>query len=221
MGSKRRIAKHILPIILKDRTNETFVDLFCGGCNLLENVTGNRIANDINPYLIALISECVEGWKPDFVPTKEQYFDVRANKDKYPRHIVGFYGFICAFRACFFHGYANELTQNRMLKNLLTQAPKLKGTKFFNLDYEYVIIPENSIVYCDIPYKNKEKYDYCRKFDYERFYNWALKNKEKYKIFISEFEMPNEFTCVWETDLNYNLSNKNNRIVTEKLWTPK
>ena len=55
MGSKRRIAKDILPIILKARKEgQYFYDLFVGGGNLLEKVDGNRVANDNNEYLIEL-----------------------------------------------------------------------------------------------------------------------------------------------------------------------
>jgi len=55
MGSKARFAKEILPIILKDRKEDQwFVDLFCGGANLLDKVGGKRIGNDKNKYLIAL-----------------------------------------------------------------------------------------------------------------------------------------------------------------------
>ena len=54
MGSKNRIDKEILPIILDNRRDETFVDVFCGGCNIIDKVSGNRIANDKNRYLIAM-----------------------------------------------------------------------------------------------------------------------------------------------------------------------
>ena len=55
MGSKWRIAKHILPIILEGRKDgQYYVEPFCGGCNIIDKVPGNRIANDGNPYLIAL-----------------------------------------------------------------------------------------------------------------------------------------------------------------------
>ncbi|WP_262499660.1 hypothetical protein [Prevotella amnii] len=38
LGSKRRIAKDILPIILDGmREGDYFIDAFCGGCNLLDN----------------------------------------------------------------------------------------------------------------------------------------------------------------------------------------
>lgn len=47
MGSKARIAKEILPLILADRKEgQYFVEPFCGGCNVTDKVSGNRIAND-------------------------------------------------------------------------------------------------------------------------------------------------------------------------------
>ena len=38
MGSKARIAKDILPIMLKDIGDNYFVDCFCGGGNLIQFV---------------------------------------------------------------------------------------------------------------------------------------------------------------------------------------
>jgi len=58
MGSKRRIAKEILEIILKNRQeNQWYAEPFCGGCNSLDKVPGKRIASDNNRYLIALLKE--------------------------------------------------------------------------------------------------------------------------------------------------------------------
>jgi len=57
MGSKNRIAKEILPIMLKERNQRTWVEPFVGGANLIDKVDGKRIGADINPYLIdALIA---------------------------------------------------------------------------------------------------------------------------------------------------------------------
>ena len=59
MGSKRRIWKHIAPIILNGRKeNQYYVEPFCGGCNSIANVNGNRIASDINPYLMEMWIAC-------------------------------------------------------------------------------------------------------------------------------------------------------------------
>ena len=54
MGSKNRIAKFILPLILGDRKDEWYVEPFCGGCNSIDKVGGLRLAADSNKYLIAI-----------------------------------------------------------------------------------------------------------------------------------------------------------------------
>lgn len=65
MGSKNRIAKHILPIILQDRKDgQWYVEPFVGGANMIDKVEGNRIGNDIHSYLIALHKAIQLGWKP-------------------------------------------------------------------------------------------------------------------------------------------------------------
>lgn len=51
MGSKNRIAKDILPIILKERKPEQwYVEPFVGGCNIIDKVDGNRLGSDKNKY---------------------------------------------------------------------------------------------------------------------------------------------------------------------------
>lgn len=55
MGGKARFAKEILPIILKDREEgQWYVEPFAGGKNIIDKVENPRIANDINPYVIAM-----------------------------------------------------------------------------------------------------------------------------------------------------------------------
>ena len=55
MGSKKQIANEIVPIMLRSRKeNQIFVDMFCGGCHIVQKVDGRRIANDNNKYLFAM-----------------------------------------------------------------------------------------------------------------------------------------------------------------------
>lgn len=64
LGSKSRIVKEILPLILADRKEgQYFVEPFCGGCNVTAEVLGNRIANDYNEYLIAMFEGLLSGGK--------------------------------------------------------------------------------------------------------------------------------------------------------------
>jgi len=55
MGSKQRFLNGILPIILQGReNNQYYVEPFAGGMNVICEVSGNRIANDKNHYLIEM-----------------------------------------------------------------------------------------------------------------------------------------------------------------------
>ena len=84
LGSKARIAKKILPIILKGRKpDQYYVEPFVGGCNSIDKVSGPRIGNDSNPYLIILWKSLQNGWIPPTTISKELYTDIRKNPNKF------------------------------------------------------------------------------------------------------------------------------------------
>lgn len=89
-------------------------------------------------------------------------------------------------------------------------------------DYQDVIIKENSVIYCDIPYKGTDKYaGKGRDFDHDRFYEWALRQKQP--IFISSYDMPKEdFKVIAEFKRTDTLSATNNSLrVTERIFIPR
>lgn len=94
---------------------------------------------------------------------------------------------------------------------------------FYSTDYQNVPIPQDSVVYCDIPYKDTEKYQSHKKteFDYERFYDWAYSQTQP--IFISEYFMPEDrFVCIAEIKRTGTMSAINNaEKVTERIFIPK
>ena len=56
MGSKNRIAKYILPIMLAKRgSNQYWVEPFVGGANMIDKVSGKRIGSDSNFYTISAL----------------------------------------------------------------------------------------------------------------------------------------------------------------------
>lgn len=87
-------------------------------------------------------------------------------------------------------------------------------------DYEKVNIKENSVIYADIPYKNMGKY-VCADFDYDRFYNWCLNQKEI--VIISEYDMPNDkFMCIANKKKTSTFhSNNNVKNTIERLFIPR
>ena len=95
--------------------------------------------------------------------------------------------------------------------------------EFYSTDYQAVPIPDNSVIYCDIPYADTSKYQSHKKteFDYERFYDWAYRQTQP--IFISEYWMPEDrFVCIAEIKRTGTMSVTNNsEKVTERIFIPK
>ena len=89
-------------------------------------------------------------------------------------------------------------------------------------DYQDVPIPENSVIYCDIPYKGTGRYaGKGADFDHDRFYEWALRQTQP--IFISSYDMPKEdFKVIAEWSRIDTLSPTNNSLrVTERIFIPR
>jgi len=79
MGSKNKISKQLLPIILKNRRiDQWYVEPFVGGCNMIDKVAANRIGNDINEKLIDMWRALQNGWSPPTIVSKELYYDPKS-----------------------------------------------------------------------------------------------------------------------------------------------
>lgn len=226
MGSKNRLAKELLPIILRDRLpNQYYVEPFMGGCNMIDKVTGLRIGGELNRYVTALFIELQNGWIPPVSVTESEWLDVKNNKDKYPDHFVAFCGLCLTFGSVWFCAYARDKEGKRnyakeAFNNLSKQAPKLKGIEFHCSDYQQLSIPPNSIIYCDPPYEGTDKYRGFEQIDHSKFWQWCREKKaEGHQIFISEFKAPDDFICVWEKTVTSGIAEKNKKALTEKLFT--
>lgn len=88
----------------------------------------------------------------------------------------------------------------------------------FTDDYASVPIQENSVIYCDIPYKDTNTYQ-KNGFDYERFYDWCFRQTEP--VFISSYEMPSDFEEVAVFKHTQSLCATKTSTVYEKLFVPK
>ena len=227
MGSKNRHAKDLLPIILKDRKEyQWFVEPFVGGFNMVDKVSGLRLANDSHYYLIELYKAIQNGWIPPDNISEEDYKTIRDNHYSYPPYLVGFVGFGCSFSGKWFGGYARGVsnkgvTRNYCLEsknNIVKQAAKLQGVVIENKNYLDLTIPKNSIVYCDPPYQNTTKYSST--FNHEIFWNWVRKlARNKHQVFVSEYSAPNDFKCIWEKEVVSQLDiNKKVKRNVERLF---
>lgn len=236
MGSKNRLAKELVPIIQKyidDNEIENYLEPFVGGCSIIEKIKcKNRYGSDNHKYLIAFLNKIKEGWIPKEFYSELEYKKIKNNIEKYPDYLVGYIGFCLSFGAKWFGGYAKSFKNDKItprnhpkesFKNIKKQAPLLKDIIFNCCDFRDIKPIKNFVIYCDIPYKNTTKYSTSKDFPYEEFYDWCKKMSKDNIVLVSEYDMPDDFECIWtketttQIDSNRNANDDKNKRV-EKLF---
>lgn len=240
MGSKARFAKDIVPILQRciDENNvKLYIEPFVGGANIIDKINClERIGTDINLYLIKLLIYIRDNdinTIPDVIFIDEYNKVKQSYKNKtneFPDWYKGLVGFCASYGNKFYNGYArnsqDDTTGQRTksaLKNIKDQKERLKNIKFAVKDYRELAKGNftNVVLYFDPPYKDTTKYK--DSIDYDEFYNLCRKLKSQGNhIFVSEYNMPDDFKCIWtketKTTIDKNAKNRDtNRI--EKLFT--
>ena len=240
VGSKNRLSKELAPIIQSYINDETvaYIEPFVGGANMIDKIKHhNKIGSDLHYELIELLKYTRDNY--DKLPTtftEEEYNKVKFNRDNYEPWYVGLIGFCGAFGAAYMTGFAratkaDKITPRDMpaegIRNLVKQAPKLKGIDFQHksfLDYkpnEY----RNCVFYLDPPYRATFGYS-TGEFPYEEFDKWAIELAKNNIVLISEYEMPDDyFECIWSKEQLVNVKNNvkhnNSKKRVEKLFKVK
>ena len=224
MGSKARIAKHILPIILKDRKDgQCYVEPFVGGANMIDKVEGWRIGADSNEYLIRALILVRD--KPDLIPrsnleyTEEMYNDAKKTDLKNPVDCFAMFNY--SFGSKFADSWARNKRGTDYVKecvrNVLIQSENIKGVDLLCSDYLSLKLPPQSIIYCDPPYANTTKYK--DDFDHDTFWKWCRdKVDEGHQVFISEYNAPEDFVCVWQKEIQSGLNTNTTKKGIEKIF---
>lgn len=232
VGSKNRLSKEIAPIIQSYITNETkgYVEPLVGGANMIDKIKcDNKIGIDIHKYLIACLRELSTGWIPPIEISEELYIDIKNNKENYPDYLVGYVGFQLSYGGKWFGGYRRDKQGKRNYSkeaydNTMKQIPNLKDINFVCGSFLDIPIEKLNgyVIYCDPPYRGTTKYS-VDEFPYDEFYDWCREVGKNNTIIISEYEMPNDFICIWEKevkvllDSNKKESDKNNNRI-ERLF---
>ena len=131
------------------------------------------------------------------------------------------------FQRCIFCSYVRndvlkksgrvEHYQKEQINNILKQSTKISDVVFKCSSYDALDIPANSIIYCDPPYNGTTKYK--DSFDSDAFWQWCRdKAKEGHTVYVSEYNAPEDFKCIWEKQINSNLGGTS-KTATEKLFT--
>ncbi len=231
MGSKNRHAKELLPIILKDRGPDQFyVEPFVGGCNMIDKVDGNRIGSDIDIHLISLFHHVIAGGiLPEYI-CEDTYTKARNNTGDFELWEIGWIAFGCSYNGKKFGGFAGKIVtkegehrnyQDECKRNLYRQVENLKEVRLGVQNYwKLVHLPRESIIYCDPPYEGTTTYKGTPTFDHILFWQWCRNMTEVgHQVFVSEYNAPADFKCVWEKQVNNSLTkDTGGKQAVEKLF---
>ena len=245
MGSKRKYCKYIVPIIQKyinENNITTFVDCFCGGANLADNIQcENVICNDLSPTLIDLHKQAQKDFSKIPSEGSREYWDLAYAEWKrlvtnpnykplMPLFVIGaieWYGSFCC--GGFPRGYAKNFGNSKYYQENYNSHKKqvekenYKKIQFICGSYDKIpnLSKENTLLYCDSPYKGTTPYGIDKNFNFYKYYQWLIEMSRKYPIFISEQKLPPQFNdfIIWEkNDVKRTTRSDNGFVATEKLY---
>lgn len=176
-GGKYKLLPQILPLFPKENEYTTFVDLFCGGCNVAVNIKNKKvIANDYSTQLIDIYEYFQEAGKEqvykDIYETIDKYKLSKTNKEGYlalrseynkTKEIKLLYVLICFsfnnqirfnskgdFNMPF--GTDRSSFNSALEERLGLFIDGVRDIQFVNENFCHAHIPDDSFVYMDPPY---------------------------------------------------------------------
>ena len=179
------------------------------------------LANDINNDLILMLKTIKNGWNPPRACSKKKYEEFRNSKVHSAER--GFYGFACAYSGIFYAGYRVKSGErnffNTFRSSLLQMKPVLQNVKFTNKSYAD-FRPKGMTIYCDPPYlDNSFGTKHFDDFNFKQFWQTMRKWSKDNLVFISEYQAPNDFRCIWKKKLKSGFNgNTKRKKRTEKLF---
>lgn len=228
MGSKNRIAKHILPIMVEAADSAgitTWVEPFVGGGNMIDKVPERfkRIGCDFNEHVIYAMLDIRDRVVelPESI-TEDYYQEIRGSE---PKIFDSWLRFVASFSGKFEAGYARDSRDGKYAeegkRNAIKQSPKIQGVEFIHSDYKDLYI-DNSLIYCDSPYQSTTGYS-TGVFNHREFFDWCrLMASKGNLVFVSEYDAPDDFECVWQGGQKTNFSSTRKKAThnaVEKLFT--
>ena len=143
----------------------------------------------------------------------------------FDKFTIGWIGWAGSYNGRFFDGgYSGHSVGKRdyiteQIKNIEAQINNIKGINFIASDYQSLKITNNSIIYCDIPYKDTKQYLTSKDFNHNEFWEWCRgKSKEGHQVFISEYNAPEDFECIWEMEVTNAMNTTKTYRPIEKLF---
>lgn len=211
-GGKGRLSKRIYNAILdieKEYTNVgmDYFEPFVGYASVMKYFASEKDrkceACDANESVILLWQSLQDGWIPMEECNKEIYNNLK--KSNVESAEKGFYLHVCSFGGIYGGSYRSDKDYVSIgRRSLLKKIGKMKDVKFLDSRSYDEFEPHNKLIYLDPPYVgntygNINKYF---KFDHTKFWNIVRKWSVNNLVIVSERQAPDDFTKVWEHNIN-------------------
>lgn len=230
MGSKNRIAKHLLPIMLAEAEKysiTTWIEPFVGGANMIDKVPERfkRIGYDLNDHVIHALIDIRDNVY--ILPDSISEIEYRSFYGNPAESISSLVRFGASFGGKFENGYARGKSADNSPRNYWAetkrnaqkQSPKIQNVEFICDSYENLDF-ENCLIYCDPPYQGTSGYK-TGAFDHNKFFEWCRQQAKKNIVFVSEYNAPDDFIEVWRGEVKTNFASTRKKAThnaVEKLF---
>jgi len=222
-GGKQKQCKEIAQVIVnvsKDYKIKSYCEPFAGMISVFGIIYDHYEDNikykfgDLNPSTIFMWKKAQKCWYP---PTKcskseyEYYRTARPSAEKgYFCHTYAFMGQFCEKYAC---DYGKPESSSKGSQRVHDLGIKAQNGSFSHGDYKQFSKLKNSIIYCDPPYENSSQRYLTAKhaFDSEEFWCWVRIMAENNLLFVSSYEAPKDFKCIWSKTHKLTGEQKNNK----------
>lgn len=225
MGSKNRIAKHLLPIMLAECEKHgitTWIEPFVGGANMIDKVPDayRRVGYDLNDHAIHALIDIRDN--AENLPDDVSEEDYKKYKGLPPQRVKSLVRFGASFGGKFENGYARRNSKSmwgECVRNAIKQSPKIQNVQFICDSYENLDF-ENCLIYCDPPYQGTSGYK-TGVFDHDKFFDWCREQAKRNIVFVSEYNAPDDFIEVWRGEIKTNFASTRKKAThnaVEKLF---
>lgn len=235
VGGKYKIVKPLSEALLANTDfRKYYLEPFVGGGSVFSSLAPHFAyaeAGDLHPDLVLMWNALLfEGWEPPTDVSEEVYAALKTAPPSADRGFIGMGG---SFGGKWFGGYARGKKSDGTPRNYQAEAARamlrikdnLSRTTvgiFRNWSYDQWTPLRGTVVYCDPPYTNTQGYS-TGGFDSSTFWHRMEEWSEAgCKVFVSEYEAPDHWDCLWETQKNVSLGGGSNSFKsTERLFTLK
>lgn len=198
-GGKSRTTARICPVLESLRpAGAPFVDAFCGAINIVAGMSGQRVAIDLNKYLISTYRAMQAGWVPPSFVSKEQYNKLKERMDA-SNPLTGFALVACTMFGSFACSYFVRTDEKDPLASTVASLQRkiaaCEGVEFFALDFVKDFECDGALVYCDPPYEGTSTYrvNSDDAFDHKAFWQKCRDLSQSNIVVVSEISCPDDW----------------------------